>query len=259
MTVGTVLALGMAALGLAATVPAASPESKPGGTAPTPTAIALVVADSAAGAAEEAELAQTLLVFGDSISARFNDRAGDRAEGFWSMLAREVGAEPEVRAQAGSGFVNPGLVGCTGSTFADHLAQPEVAEVFAGAGAVVIEGGRTDTQTCRPGGGYDLVPHREVRQQVDAFLAEASSLRGTDDPCTILVVPWGPRGLADNRDRITRVVSNAAQRYGFTFVDTLGLLTETTTLEDGVHPTRAGNRALTRTILEQSPARGCFS
>ena len=32
-----------------------------------------------------------------------------------------------------------------------------------------------------------------------------------------------------------------------------------TTIEDGVHPTRAGNKALTRAILEQSAAEGCFA
>jgi hypothetical protein len=199
------------------------------------------------------------MVFGDSISARFNDEAGAAKQGFWSMVAHELGATPEVRAQGGSGFVNPGMVGCTGNTFAEQLAGPGVADVVASAGAVIIEGGRTDTQTCRPGGGFDLVPNWRVRRAAESFMAEVERLRGGDRACTIVVVPWGPAGRMDNRDRITNVVSQAAARHGFTFIDTLGLLDENTTIEDGVHPTRGGNKALTQAILDQSLAEGCFA
>lgn len=260
--IAALVAFGLAAAGVVVMVPAASSSPRFVGSAPTPEVVgqvvAQVVADRAAESRTQARRAQTLLVFGDSISARFNDRAGDPEQGFWSMVAHELGARPRVRAEGGAGFVNPGLVGCTGNTFADHLAQPHVAEVVAGAGAVIIEGGRTDTQTCRRGGGYELVPNREVRREVESFMAEIQRLRGAGDACTIVVVPWGPKGLADNRDRITRVVHKAASRHGFTFVDTLGLLTEGTTIEDGVHPTRAGNKDLTQAILDQSAVEGCF-
>jgi hypothetical protein len=74
-----------------------------------------------------------------------------------------------------------------------------------------------------------------------------------------VVVPWGPSGLMDNRDRITDVVRKTAARHGFTFVETVGLLTEANTLEDGVHPNRTGNEDLTRAILDQSAAAGCFA
>jgi len=253
------VAFGLAAAGVVATVPAASSSPSPAGSAPTPEVVAQVLTDTAAESLAQARLARTLLVFGDSISARFNDRVGDPSQGFWSMLADKLDARPNVRAEGGSGFVNPGLVGCTGNTFGDHLAQPALTEVVAGAGAVIIEGGRTDTQTCRRDGGYDLVPKGRVRRAVESFMSEVERLRGAGDACTIVVVPWGPKGLADNRDRITRVVRNAALRHGFTFVDTLGLLTETNTLEDRVHPNRDGNRALTRAILRQSGAEGCFA
>ena len=123
---------------------------------------------------------------------------------------------------------------------------------------VVIEGGRTDTQTCRKGGGYDLVPHQQLRASVESFMAEVAALRGAD-ACTMVVVPWGPAGLAENRDRVTALVRDAAYRHGFTFVDTAGLLTWDTTIEDGVHPNRAGNEALTRAIMRAGPAQACFA
>ena len=154
--------------------------------------------------------------------------------------------------------MNPGLVGCSGHTFAQQLSAPLVAEAVAGAGVVVIEGGRTDTQTCRKGGGYDLVPDRQLRASVESFMAEVAALRGAD-ACTMVVVPWGPAGLAENRDRVTALVREAAYRHGFTFVDTAGLLTRDTTMEDGVHPNRAGNEALARAITRQGRLRTCFA
>jgi hypothetical protein len=255
-TVAWVLAVGV----LIATVPAAqsSTQSATRYASSAPEVVFRTMVDSATKALARVRYARTMVVFGDSVTARYNHRAGDPEQGFWSMLAHQLGARPEVRAEGGSGFVNPGEVGCVGNTFGDQLARPAVARAVAGAGAVVIEGGRTDTQTCRPGGGYDLIPNGQVRASVDAFMSEVRRLRGGDPACTVVVVPWGPAGLADNRDRISRVVRRAAVRHGFTFVDTLGLLTEATTIEDRVHPTRAGNEDLTRAILEQSDVEGCF-
>jgi hypothetical protein len=255
-TVAWVLAVAV----LIATVPAAQSSTQSAKTyaSSAPEVVFRTMVDSATRTLARVRHAGTMVVFGDSVTARYNHRAGDPDQGFWSMLAHQLGARPEVRAEGGSGFVNPGLVGCVGSTFGDQLARPAVAETVAGAGAVIIEGGRTDTQTCRAGGGYDLVPGRQVRRAVDAFMGEVQRLRGGDPACTVVIVPWGPAGLAENRDRISRVVRQAAVRHGFTFVDTIGLLTEATTIEDRVHPTRQGNEDLVRAILDQTAVEGCF-
>lgn len=255
----TAVVLGLAVAGLVAAVPAAQSSASFSSEAPSPEVVAQVVAETGAEGMTQIQLTSTLVVFGDSISAQFNDLPGDARQGFWSMVAHELGARPQVLAEGGAGFVNRGLVGCKGSTFLQQLARPEVAEAVAAAGAVVIEGGRTDTQVCRRGGGYDLVPNWQVRRAAGAFMTEVQRLRGPDPTCTIVVVPWGPAGRVDNRNRITRVVEEAATRQGFTFVETVGLLTRRTTWEDGVHPTRAGNKALTQAILDQSVAEGCFA
>lgn len=257
-TVAWVLAVAV----LIATVPAAQSSTQSSTTyaSPAPEVVFRTMVDSASKALAKVRYARTIVVFGDSVSARYNNRAGDPEQGFWSMLAYELGARPEVHAEGGSGFVNPGLIGCVGSTFGDQLARPEVAETVAGAGAVIIEGGRTDTQTCRRRGwGYDPVPNRQVRSAVDAFMTEVQRLRGGDPACTVVIVPWGPARLVENRDRISRVVRQAAVRHGFTFVDTIGLLTEATTIEDRVHPTRAGNEDLVRAIFDQTTVEGCFA
>lgn len=220
-------------------------------------ALMQVVAERAE-AAYEAYFDSTLLVFGDSISARFNDQSGDRLQGFWSMLGDAVDARPQVYAEGGSGFVNPGLDGCVGHTLRQQLANPEVKSYVAHSAAVIVEGGRTDTQTCGAHGGFDLVPQNKLRWAANDFFHRLSRLRGPDDKCTFVLVPWGPAGLTDNRVRVTGLVSTIADRYGFTFVDTSGILTEATTIADRVHPTKAGNHALAQALLDQGAAASCF-
>lgn len=249
MVTAILLAGVLGVVALTATGPSASSAPQPAGSSRPPPETPV--------AAPDEEHANSIVVFGDSISARYNDLSGDELQGFWSMVADEVGAEPQVRAQGGAGYVNPGLVGCTGLTFGGQLALPDVSRAVVSAGVVIVEGGRTDTQTCRRGGGYDLVPTAQLRRAVEALLTEVERLRGANDACTLVVVPWGPKG-PENRDRITRVVANATARHGFTFVDTLGLLTEDLTIEDRVHPTRKGSRVLARAILDRSPVRACF-
>jgi hypothetical protein len=208
--------------------------------------------------AYDARLARTLMVFGDSITARFNDTTGDDLQGFWSMLADDLGVEPRVQAEGGSGFVNPGLVGCTGHTLGQQLGLSGVPTLVAGAGAVVVEGGRTDTQTCAEGGGYDPVSNKRLRKAANRFFERVAALRGADDECTFVLVPWGPAGLDANRERVTTVVSEVATKYGFTFVWTNGLLTEDTTMEDRVHPSYWGNRNLANAVLDAGGMSTCF-
>jgi len=198
----------------------------------------------------------TLMVLGDSLARIYNDKAGSPRQGFWSMVAREVGGAPHVVAQGGSGFVKPGLSRCKGRTFLEQLERPSVQQRFAQAGAVIIEGGRNDTQVCTGHGHFADVSTAELRTAVDEFMDEAQRLRGEDD-CTIVVTPWGPKGT-DQRGRITPVIRRSAEQHGFTFVDTVGLLNERTTTEDGVHPTHAGNLNLKRAILDQSFVQACF-
>jgi lysophospholipase L1-like esterase len=198
----------------------------------------------------------SLLVLGDSLARIYNDKAGSRRQGFWSMVAHDVRAEPHVVAQGGSGFVKPGLSRCKGRTFLEQLARSSVRQRFTQAGAVIIEGGRNDTQVCTGHGHFADVSTAQLREAVDTFMDDVQSVRGADD-CTIVVTPWGPKGV-DQRARITPVVRRSAERHGFTFVDTVGLLNERTTIDDGVHPTHDGNVALSRAILDQSFARACF-
>jgi lysophospholipase L1-like esterase len=258
---GAALAFVLALLVPAGVVLAAGPVAGSVGTEPVRVRADLGVIATWADpldAAYDARMTETLLVFGDSISARYDDRPRSRNQGFWSMIADDVGARPRVLAEGGSGFVNPGLVDCRGRTLLEQLATPGTAAYVADAGAVIVEGGRTDTQTCAPGGGYDAISTLELREAATAFFAEVARLRGRGDECTIVLVPWGPAGSADTHNRVTWEVYQAATRFGFTFVWTEGLLTAETTVDDGVHPSRAGNRNLADAVLSRTAARSCF-
>lgn len=266
IAVAATVAWGLAIAGLLATVPAAQSSTTDTSTesrvtrissAPVPGA-AVRVAGVAERRLERVILASTLAVFGDSVTARYNDVLGHEEQGFWSMAARRVRAEPRIWAEGGSGFVNPGLGKCVGHTFAGQLARPGVAGIVARSGAVIIEGGRTDSQTCRPGGGYDRISDERLRAAAEAFMAKVERLRGPRAACTFVLAPWGPNGSTTNRDRVNGAIREIASRHGFTFIETAGLLTEATTIEDGIHPNRQGNRDLTREILRQSDIEGCF-
>jgi hypothetical protein len=198
-----------------------------------------------------------LLVIGDSITSRFNDKSGAPMQGFWSMIARDVGAEAVTRAQGGAGFVNPGLARCKGRTFGGQLARASVREIAATAGALIIEGGRNDTRICAKGGGHDLVSSARLRREANRFFADVRALRGPDD-CTVVFTPWGPKGAA-NRDRITKVIRASAGRHGFRFIDTAKVLTRRNSLADQVHPNRRGNLQLAERIVSASFMRTCFA
>ena len=201
-----------------------------------------------------AQSEDTLMVIGDSIARAYVDQPGSERQGFWSMLAREIDAKPKMAAQGGAGFVKPGLSRCKGRTFTQQLARPKIRDLVASAGVVIIEGGRNDTRTCRKRGFADVTTD-QLRAAVDEFMSEAAALRAGSTGCTLVVVPWGPKGQAQ-RERITPVIRKSARNHGLTFVDTTGVLNYENT-SDGVHPDLAGNVALTQEILRRGIARKC--
>lgn len=196
-----------------------------------------------------------LMVIGDSLVRAYDDKPGSVRQGFWSMLAEEIDAQPKLAAQGGAGFVKPGLSRCRGRTFTQQLARPKIRELVASAGVLIIEGGRNDTRTCHRRGFAD-VSTEQLRAAVDEFMDEVAMLRAESDGCTLVVTPWGPKG-EKQRSRITPVIRDSTRSHGFDFVGTNGVLNKENT-SDGVHPERTGNVALTREILRRGFARTCF-
>ena len=209
---------------------------------------------TAAQAAEIGPQPTQLFVIGDSIARAYDNKPGSVRQGFWSMLANEIDAQPKMAAQGGAGFVKPGLSRCKGRTFAQQLARPKIRDLVANAGVLIIEGGRNDTRTCHKRGFAD-VTIEQLRAAVDEFMREAAALRAGTDGCTLVVVPWGPKGQ-EQRSRITPVIKKSAKNHGLAFIDTTGVLNLENT-SDGVHPDLAGNVALTQQILRRGIARKC--
>lgn len=195
-----------------------------------------------------------LFVIGDSIARAYDNKPGSVRQGFWSMLANEIDAQPKMAAQGGAGFVKPGLSRCKGRTFAQQLARPKIRDLVANAGVLIIEGGRNDTRTCHKRGFADVTTE-QLRAAVDEFMREAAALRAGSSGCTLVVVPWGPKGQ-EQRSRITPVIEKSAKQHGLDFIDTTGVLNIENT-SDGVHPDLAGNVALTQEILRRGIARKC--
>ena len=204
--------------------------------------------------AMEVHSEDTLMVIGDSIARAYVDQPGSERQGFWSMLAREIDARPKMAAQGGAGFVKPGLSRCKGRTFTQQLARPKIRDLVSNAGVLIIEGGRNDTRTCHKRGFADVTTE-QLRAAVDQFMSEAAALRAGSAGCTLVVVPWGPKGQKE-RTRITPVIKESARNHGLHFIDTHGVLNYENT-SDGVHPDLAGNVALTQQILRRGIARKC--
>jgi hypothetical protein len=204
----------------------------------------------------EADADATLMVIGDSIARAYDDKPGSVRQGFWSMIADEIHAQPKMAAQGGAGFVKPGLSRCKGRTFTQQLERPKIRNLVERAGVLIIEGGRNDTRTCHRRGFADVTTE-QLEAAVDGFMNQVAALRAEAQGCTLVVTPWGPKGQRQ-RSRITPVIREAARSHGFDFIGTTGVLNQDNTI-DGIHPERAGNEALTREILRRGFARTCFS
>ena len=201
--------------------------------------LALVVVEPGSDRARAGD-PRSMLVVGDSISASYNDEPGSPLQGWWSLVARELGYAPTVLAEAGSGYQRPGAE-CTGTAFGD---RPGVFDQPA-PDLVVVEGGRNDWARCD---GTDLV---EVEPEI--VLAAADDFLGRltraypDARVVVLAPPWGP--LQQRYvDDVTSAIEVAAERHGCEFVAMDGVLTPTRT-PDGVHPDIGGSKAIAETVL----------
>ncbi|WP_229055121.1 SGNH/GDSL hydrolase family protein [Aeromicrobium sp. Leaf350] len=182
----------------------------------------------------------TMLVIGDSISANYLDEPGSPLQAWWSLVADELGYEPTVLAEAGSGYQRPGA-GCRGSSFPNRpgvFAQPPPT-------VIVVEGGRNDWARCD---GLDLVPvpSGDVLVAADTFLRTLTETY-PDARIVVLAPPWGPL-QQQYVDRVTEAVETAAERNGCEFVRMDGVLTAGRT-PDGVHPDVNGSRAIAEKVL----------
>lgn len=185
--------------------------------------------------------ARTIAVIGDSITARYNDNAGDAKQGWWSIVGRHYDRHVITFAESGSGFQRRGN-GCSGARFADRLSalarhRPHI---------VLVEGGRNDWASCA-GAGLTLSDSAQVRAATDRFLQRLRAALPRDAVVFVLGPPWGSVD-ASQRDRVTAIIKASAQRAQMHFIDTSKIFDGARTL-DGTHPNRAGSQALARRVI----------
>lgn len=232
--------LGLVALAIAGTLialvtgaGAASPSTTP---AATPTIAPVTVPAQP----------ETMLVIGDSYSSYYGDRHS-RYPGWWAMLATDLGLEPQLDAMGGTGFLSRSST-CAHTRFKARLDTVRAVDPR----ILMIEGGRNDWRRCTRDGRVVEATRTEIERATDGFFAELAGVwdeLGHPRAEVYVMTPWGTTKA--RKGRIIRpIVQAAAERYGFSWVDT-----ESLTLAqapDGIHPNNDGSRFLRDQVLQNS-------
>lgn len=194
-----------------------------------------------------------MLVIGDSYSSYYGDRHSPYP-GWWALLADNLGLEPQIAAVAGTGFLSRSQT-CEHTRFRSRLEAVRAAEPR----ILMIEGGRNDWRRCTTDGRVVESTRTEIERAADGFFAElADTWDDLDRPRADVYVlsPWGQTKA--RKGRIIRpLIREAAQRYGFTWVETRPLTLAQA--PDGVHPNNEGSRFLRDQVLRNSDLANRFT
>lgn len=181
-----------------------------------------------------------IVVVGDSITARYDDKPEGPRQGWWSMVGRHIGAPVETYAQSGSGYLRKGGL-CNGTTF------DERDTALSGTPSIlIIEGGRNDWAACRDDR-VGAATNAEITDAVNAYLDQVADSVPASTRVLVLGPPWGPLQPVE-RMRVTPIIERAADDHDFEFVDTSGTLPPENVL-DGIHPNRAGSLAIAKRVI----------
>ena len=183
-----------------------------------------------------------IVVVGDSITAEYNDAEGDPLEGWWSMVGRHFGAHVTTHAQSGSGYLRQGLA-CTGDLFID---RPEAFRDTAPS-LFIVEGGRNDWASCIEGQ-HVAASDAKIADAVNHYLDVLQVNLPRSTRIVVLGPPWGTLDQL-GRKKLTAIVYNAAKAHGVQYVSTMGTLDRRERVLDGIHPNRAGSRALADRVI----------
>ncbi|MET0448551.1 MAG: SGNH/GDSL hydrolase family protein [Aeromicrobium sp.] len=203
----------------------------------------LAVAAPAAAADPAPAEGPTITVVGDSITSWFRDEPGSVSQGWWSMMARDLGASIRTYAEAGSGMNIRGN-NCHGTTFGQRLRSLETVDYL------IIQGGRNDMSTCDPNGLKKPLSPAKQKAGIKRYLARLGDrvdALGIPRSHVLVVSPWGKsdRKRGYKIQAYMRKFSNR-NHEGFTFVETKTLPNRLTF--DHKHPNRDGNLYLARVM-----------
>ena len=183
-----------------------------------------------------------IVVVGDSITADYNDDKGDDFQGWWSMVGRHFSAHVTTHAQTGSGYLRQGLE-CSGNRFID---RPEAFGDTAPS-LFIVEGGRNDWASCIEGQHVEA-PRAEIASAVNHYLDVVQANLPRSTRIVVLGPPWGTLDQLGRR-KLTAIVHAAARAHHVEYVSTMGTLDRRDRVLDGVHPNRAGSRALADRVI----------
>lgn len=189
----------------------------------------------------------TMFVFGDSITARYNNTVGSSNRGWWSIVAAKSDLQPVTSAISGTGFIRKGY-NCTAPSYGARLGTTKTRKAVAAAKIVIIEGGRNDYHKCLKDGRSVPTTRNDVINYSNWFFDGVK--RNHPDTSSIYVLtPWGT--ALSKYDWIVPIVKANALAHGFHWVSTWGILKDSNTV-DGTHPTTQGNIDLANAVLHHS-------
>lgn len=226
--------------------------TKPRTAARTPIVVALALllllapllawnADGGKASATSVIAPRGIVVVGDSITARYNDKPGDALQGWWSIVGRHYDATVTTYAQSGSGYLRPGQL-CTGNRFIDRQ------QAFTGdaPSLFVIEGGRNDWADCVDGQ-FVRAKNDAIAHAVDTYFTTLRTFLPRSTRIIVMSPPWGPIDQKVGL-RVTGIIEAAASAHGFEFIPTTGALTGDRVV-DGIHPNRQGSVAIAAKVI----------
>nr|MCW2729031.1 hypothetical protein [Aeromicrobium sp.] len=187
-----------------------------------------------------------MVVVGDSMSALastpreaggfvYTDDPNQHPQAWWSILRHDTGYRAQVFAEGGSGWNKPGR-GCSLTTFADRVQQPNVRAQLAAAKVVIVLGGVNDADVC--------TSNRTLEEAMDLTV---STIREVAPTARLVVGSPYPTAPVDATRQIgvIDILKRVAALHGVTYVD-LPLTRQQT--RDGVHPNRAGAHLLAERV-----------
>lgn len=191
---------------------------------------------------------ETVLVFGDSITAQYTDDPGETMQGWWSILANQRNMTPIISAQGGGAIIKPGF-GCYGSGIRNRFeavverVQPD--EIW-------IASGRNETNVCINGSTTPVNPGFRRTALAAFFELAADVAEDNDIPLNRVYVttPWGTEQITQRHDVVIDM-RDGARDAGLTFVNIPRL--DDTLTRDGTHPNRQGSEYIANTLADSMP------
>ncbi|WP_311208792.1 MULTISPECIES: SGNH/GDSL hydrolase family protein [unclassified Aeromicrobium] len=217
---------------------------------PILTAAALALGVACWPSTAQSTTSPKMLVYGDSTSSWYNEEPGSPSEGWWAIVARQLGADVTLSAEHGSGMWARGNK-CQGTRLADRLGEvgrvrPDI---------IIVAMGFNDDHGCDANNRKVPIYESSSKRAVDialTALAARVDAAGLDRSTVYVTTPWGSSKM-DVHYWMWREQKAVAERLGFTYVTTMRFNDREQTV-DTVHQNRPGNLNMAARFLAGMPS-----